>query len=201
MAARPKFIARGAWVLRASRLCERERRAKVLHLRRLRKRKGLAFGVLVLPLPLLAYVILRFWVGSEPRLPLLWLAAVVLIASGVALMWLLRRKSMFALVASVAYFGITFGSCGLALWHGERLARTACEDAVRLPMGEHVATLRELATTDGVTCAVGDLVSGSWYMLVQAGGLNIGSMWFVLDDDDEFVLRRVTLERSAIEGL
>ena len=103
----------------------------------MRRRKSLAFGVLALPLPLVIYVIWRFWVGSEPHYLLLWLAAALLIASGVALMWLLRRKSLYALVASLLYFGVTFGSCALALWHGERKARIACEEGIQSPLGEH----------------------------------------------------------------
>lgn len=163
----------------------------------MRKRKGLAFGVLVLPLPLLVYVVWRYWVGSEPHFLLLWLTAVVLITAGVALMWLMRRKSLYALIASLIYFGVTFGSCALALWHGERKARIACEDGIQNPLGEHAEALRELASSERVTCSVSDFVSGSWFMMVRSAELDIGSMWLVVDENDELLLRRVTVERGT----
>ncbi len=163
----------------------------------MRKRKGLAFAVLALPLPLVAYVVWRFWVGSEPHYLLLWLTAALFIASGVALMWLLRRKSLYALVASVVCLGVTVGGCALALWHGERKARLACEEGIQSPLGEHVEALRQLAASERPTCAASDFVSGSWYMLVRSGGVDIGSMWLVVDENDELQVRRVTVEQAT----
>jgi hypothetical protein len=165
----------------------------------------MAYLSLVLPVPIVLYVCWRLSMGAQPFVLMYALLPLSLLGAALGLLWLGRRRWVQAV--SVPTFAVAFGIglCLLAYLNGRDRVESACEEAIRLPLGEFAPVLRQMNANPEVTCAVSDWMSQTWFVRVETAGRDFGSMWFTLDDDDELVLRRASLEpvggRRREEGL
>ena len=161
---------------------------------RLRRLSYLALGM---PVPLVPYVFWRWWVADGVSVVFYVLLPVALLAAAMGLMRLLRRRSLLAMSVPTAALVLGIGLCLLAYVHGRHRVEVACAEALRLPLGASAAVLRQMAADPDVSCAVSDRVNDSWFVRVETETRDLGSMWFVLDDNDELVLRKAALEPLA----
>ena len=165
----------------------------------------MAYLSLVLPVPIVLYVCWRLAMSAQPFVLMYVLLPMSLLAAAAGLLWLRRRRWVQAV--SVPTIAVAFGIslCLLAYLQGRSRVESACEEALRLPVGEFAPVLRQMNANPDVTCAVGDRMSQTWFVRVETAGRDFGSMWFTLDGNDELVLRRASLEplagRRREEGL
>ena len=157
-----------------------------------------AYLSLVLPVPVVLYVCWRLWLGAQPFTLMYVLLPMSLLGAAIGLLWLRRRNWIQAVSLPTIAVAIGIGLCVIAYQHGRSRVETACEEALRLPLGEYAPVLRQMNANADVACAVGDLVGQTWFVRVETASRDLGSMWFTLDEDDELVLRRVV--RAPLAG-
>jgi hypothetical protein len=157
----------------------------------------MAYLSLVLPVPIVLYVCWRLSMGAPPFVLMYALLPLSLLGAALGLLWLRRRRWVQAVSVPTLAVAFGIGLCLLAYLYGRDRVESACEEALRLPVGEFAPVLRQMNANPDVTCAVGDRMSQTWFVRVETAGRDFGSMWFTLDDDDEFVLRRASLEPLA----
>lgn len=163
------------------------------------RRRRLAYIALALPVPFVPYVFWRWWVGGGVPAVLYVLLPLALLCAAIGLMWLLRRRALLAMSVPTAALAFGICVCLVAYVHGRHRVEVACAEALRLPLGASAAVLRQMAANPDVTCEVSDRVNESWFVRVETDARDLGSMWFVLDEDDELVLRKAALEPLAGE--
>lgn len=161
---------------------------------RMSRKRRLAYLSLLPPLPLFPYMLWRLWVGGSPSSLLYVLTALAVFGACIGLLFLNRRRSLYALLIPSVVVGAS-----LAIWwgsyvHGRSLAIGVCQDAIDNPFGDYVQVLRQIAGYSEPTCAVGALVRERWFVRIDAEDVVIGSMWIALDDDDDMQVERVELE-------